>query len=923
MIRLPWPAHSSRRTLAALIASAFVAAPAIAETPKPLTPVTSVEGITEYRLANGLQVLLFPDSSKPTLTVNVTYMVGSRHEGRGEAGMAHLLEHMVFKGTDTFENIWGALEDHGARFNGTTWVDRTNYYETLPATPENLEFALTMEADRMVNSRISAEDLSSEFTVVRNEFEMGQNRSDWMLSERMMSSAFLWHNYGKSTIGNQSDIERVPATNLRAFYEKYYQPDNAMLVVAGKFEPKSTLALIRKHFGAIPRPTRQLDQTYTVEPVQDGSRFVTLRRVGDVAAAGLIYHVPAGSHADFPAVAILQGVLTDEPGGRLYKALVESGLASEVDGSAYAWEQPGVIEIQALVRLEQNPRVALDKMVEVTEGLGGFELSDAEVERVKTRRLKNIKLAMTSSGRIGVQLSEWAALGDWRMFFLHRDRLKAVTTADVKRVAQTYLLEANRTAGLFIPTKDPARATIPPAPDVAALVKDYESTEVIEQGEAFAATPENIDNRTVRSEPRPGMKLALLSKETRGDAVRANFQFHIGNEEALVGKRTALEVLPDVLMRGTKTRGYQELRDEIDRLQARIRLTGSLQTFSGSIESDSENIVAAIELLAEILRKPAFSPDEFAIVKKDQLAKAEEQLSDPQARASTALSRAMAPFPKESVFYVGTQEEDVAALKALSVDSLNVLYDGLYGGSNLEVVVVGDFEESKVKQAVVDAFGEWTSPTAYRRLDRPFRKLEAQSVSLITPDKKMAMILSGGAFEMRDDDPQLPALEFASYVLGRGAKSRLLNRLRQKEGLSYGAGAFFQVDERVERGAIGGYAICAAENVHRAQDVMREEFDKWMRDGVTEEELEEGKTSYGLQFENRLADDGYVAGQLMSGLEHDRTMQFRKSVVDRIQKLSTADVKQALDDHISDVAFVEVKAGDLEAAKSDPEGVRN
>ncbi|MHC4995819.1 MAG: M16 family metallopeptidase, partial [Planctomycetota bacterium] len=262
------------------------------------TKITTVEDITEYRLDNGLKVLLFPDDSKPTVTINLTIFVGSRHEGYGETGMAHLLEHLVFKGTPTNPDIPKALNDHGAQFNGTTWLDRTNYFETVPASDENLEFAIALEADRMVNSFIRKSDLDSEMTVVRNEFERGENSPTRVLSQRMMAVAYEWHNYGKSTIGNRSDIERVPIDNLKAFYQKHYQPDNAMLVVAGQFEEARALALIEKHFGAIPRPERSLDKTWTTEPAQDGQRTVTLRRVGEVAAVAAQYHVPAGSHED-------------------------------------------------------------------------------------------------------------------------------------------------------------------------------------------------------------------------------------------------------------------------------------------------------------------------------------------------------------------------------------------------------------------------------------------------------------------------------------------------------------------------------------------------------------------------------------------------------------------------------------------------
>src|SRR6516162_10207534 len=218
-----------------LSASAFAASPASKASPsKTAAPkseakkVASAEGLTEFDLSNGLKVVLFPDQSKPTVTVNVTYFVGSRHESYGETGMAHLLEHLMFKGTPTTPNIPGAFQEHGARWNGSTASDRTNYFETMPASDANLEWAIRFEADRMVHSFIAKKDLDSEMTVVRNELEAGENNPQRILYERVHSRAYLWHNYGKSTIGSRSDLEHVPIERLQAFYKKYYQPDNAM-----------------------------------------------------------------------------------------------------------------------------------------------------------------------------------------------------------------------------------------------------------------------------------------------------------------------------------------------------------------------------------------------------------------------------------------------------------------------------------------------------------------------------------------------------------------------------------------------------------------------------------------------------------------------------------------------------------------------
>src|SRR5262245_39570011 len=311
----------------ATLAAPPVAAPGAAsaqQLPGGIEKRASVEGITEYGLPNGLRILLFPDPSKQQTTVNITFLVGSRHEGYGESGMAHLLEHMVFKGTPKHKDIPQELTAHGTRPNGSTWYDRTNYFETFAATDENLDWALDLEADRMVNSFIAKKDLDSEMTVVRNEFEIDENQPQSVLQERAMSSAYLWHNYGKSTIGSRADLERVPIDSLQAFYKKWYQPDNSVLVVAGKFEEARTLQKIAETFGKIPKPNRPLPQTWTEEPAQDGEREVTLRRVGDIQAVTAMYHVPAGSHADYPAVDLLSFILGDTPSGRLYKALVET-----------------------------------------------------------------------------------------------------------------------------------------------------------------------------------------------------------------------------------------------------------------------------------------------------------------------------------------------------------------------------------------------------------------------------------------------------------------------------------------------------------------------------------------------------------------------------------------------------------------------
>src|SRR5690348_323565 len=497
----------------------------------------SVEGITEYRLANGLRVLLFPDKSKPQTTVNVTYLVGSRNEGYGETGMAHLLEHMQFKGTPRHRSPSDEISKHGAAFDATTSFDRTNFFETFAAADSNLAWALDLEADRMTNSFVAREDLDKEMPVVMNEFQKDENSPFVVTLKRVLGTAYLFHAYSHLPIGAQSDIENVPIEKLRAFYHKHYQPDNAIVMIAGNFDEQRALSLVQEKFGAIPRPTRVLDQTYTVEPTQDGERMATVRRAGTSQLVMAYYHVPAGTHPDFPAIDVLTRVLGDPASGRLQKALVETKKASAVQANNLQQHDPGGLFMAALLVKTQSVDTAEAAMNAVATEIATSKPPTAEeVDRAKAEVLKGFELAPTNSGRFGLDLSEWMGMGDWRLFFYHRDQVKKVTVQDVQRVAAKYLKPSNRTIGRFIPTDNPDRVEIAAAPNLDSLLANYHSEATVAVGEAFDPTPANIDARAHRSALNSGLRLALLSKRNRGQAVSAVLSLRIGNERALINK---------------------------------------------------------------------------------------------------------------------------------------------------------------------------------------------------------------------------------------------------------------------------------------------------------------------------------------------------------------------------------------------------
>ena len=877
--------------------------------------IRSVEGISEFHLDNGMKVLLFPDKSSPKVTVNLTVFVGSRHEGYGEAGMAHLLEHMVFKGTPTHQNIPKSLQERGAEFNGTTWLDRTNYYETLPASDENLEFALKLEADRLVNSFISAEDLAKEFSVVRSEFERGENSPQRVLMQRVTAAAFEWHNYGQTTIGNRADIEKVPADNLRRFYQKYYQPDNVILVIAGKFDEKKSLEFVKNYFGVIPRPERKLEPTYTEEPAQDGERMVTLRRVGEVALAATLYHIPSGGHPDFAAVDVLSTIMTSEPAGRLYESLVKRRVAASVFGMTFALHDPGILMFMAEATQGTDGTALIQSLIESGEGTAEKAFTPEEVERARSELLKQRELTVADSQRVAIELSDWSAQGDWRLFFLYRDRLEKVTAEDVTRVAATYLVRNNRTAGVYEPTKEAQRATIPATPDLAEMIGDYKGRSDVAQGEEFDVDPLAIEKRLARSTLSSGIKVTLLPKKTRGSIVNLRLNFRYGNAEALKGLAVAAELLPQMLNRGSENMTRQQVTDELNNYRAQLRVSGTPGVLSVSVQTSRENVAKVLEIVKEIMKHPLFPKEELEIIREEQIAQINQQMSDPIALAMTNVSRKMSPYAVDDPRYVPTMDEEAERVKAVTVEQIQDVYSRILSSAVGELTIVGDFDPEQLLP-VVDEFTQgWSSDVKFERLARvSVNNDKGDREQILTPDKPNAAYIAAMTIPMRDDHPDYAALSIGNFVLGSsGLSSRLGDRLRQKEGLSYSVQSSLQPSAVDERTTFFLFAISNPDNASKVHEAIQDELKKLLDNGITAEELEAAKAGYLQEQQVQRTEDRAIVQTLEAYAFIGRDMTFVAEFEDKISKLTVEEVNAALKKHIDPQRLFIVQAGDFKA----------
>ena len=896
--------RSIKRWAALALFGLNLAAPVWAELPAGVSQGPSVEGITEYRLANGLRVLLYPDLSKPTVTVNVTYLVGSRMESYGETGMAHLLEHLMFKGSTHFPDPDREFSARGFRNNGSTSYDRTNYFSTFQASDDNLDWALRREADAMTNSFIARKDLDSEMTVVRNEYEKGENDPIDVLFKRLLSAMYEWHSYGKETIGARSDIENVRIENLKAFYRTYYQPDNAVLIIAGHFEIDPTLQLIADTFGRIARPKRELPPQWTVEPTQDGERSVTVRRKGDTQIVLVGYHIPAGRSADTVALSALADILGETPSGRLHHELVETGLAAQVFADPMFLHDPGVIVFGAIVKPGDSIERARDRLIDVVEhSLAQNAPTRAEMDRMRRSEQTDAERALADPQGFGVTLSDYIAQGDWRLFFLFRDATERVEAADVVAAAQRYLKRDNRTVGIFLPESAPQRAEIPAPRPVEEMLKDFAPHAATEAGERFDPSPQNIDARTkiVRA---GDLKIALLPKKTKGGTVNVAMSFQFGDLQTLNGRTFARELAQDMLGRGTVNLSRQQIDDEFTRL----KVTGELMNF----QATRATVAGALKLVESVLQDASFPQTEFDQLKRELLTSLQSKLDDPAERARDAIQSHFNIYPAGDPRRYIALTERIEGVKNTTLADLHSFFDRFWGTARGEIALVGDFDPEAIEPLLVERFGSWKSKAPYQRLLNDVAVVPPQRIFIDTPDKENAFYSTRINVDMRDDDADAPALALATRIIGGGSglHNRLVDRIRQKDGLSYGIGAGLRISGRDRAGYWAVSAISAPQNVNRVEQEVKEELERVLHDGFTEDEIRQAKQGYHQEHVLGRSEDGALAAGWTGNLDLDRTYEFSRQFESHLDAVTAEQLLSVVHKYLDLSKMTVVVAGD-------------
>ena len=610
---------------------------------------------------------------------------------------------------------------------------------------------------------------------------------------------------------------------------------------------------------------------------------MTVRRVGDVQWVMSAYHVPSGADPDFAALDLVVLVLGDTPAGRLHKALVETKQASQTFGGNFQLHDPGTAYFAAQVRQDQSLDTARDGLLKIVEAIATTPPTAEELERARTNLLTQIELQLNSSDRVGLQLSEWIGMGDWRLLFLHRDRLRTVTADDARRVAAKYFKPSNRTVGLFIPTPQPDRVEMPPKPDLVSMLKDYKGGAVVAAGEAFDPSPKNIESRTARS-PVGGLKLSLLPKQTRGDTVVANLTLRFGDEKSLTNRSMAGQFAGAMLMRGTTKRTRQQIQDEIDRLKARVNVFGGPTNAGAQIETTRENLPA---VLASRRRDSAESRRSRPTNSNNSGSSGSPGSSRPRASRRPSVSSSCS----------GTCGPTRRATSATCRRSRNRSPTSKPSRSTKRR---SSIRTSTAPRTASSPSSETSTPRRSRSSrpscsDRGSRRVRSRASarptgtsrridkSLETPDKANAVFMAGINLNVQDTDPDYAALVLGNYMLGGGfLNSRLATRVRQKEGLSYGISSQFQASSLDRTGVFMVQAIYAPQNAARLEAAIKEELTRALADGFTDDEVKAAKAGWLQSNQVTRAQDGSLAGRLNTVSYINRTLALgRGTGIDR------------------------------------------
>ena len=612
-----------------------------------------------------------------------------------------------------------------------------------------------------------------------------------------------------------------------------------------------------------------------------------------------LYHSPAGSDPDFAALTLAQNVLTDAPSGRLYKALVETQKASSVYASNPFTKEPGYINFNVSVPSEKSLEEAESELLKVLDDLKVNPITVDELKRARANIMKQLDQLSRNSGVMGTYMSEFIGAGDWRLAFIHRDRIESTTVEQVNAAVQKYFIPTNRTIGNFIPTDKPERVEILHTEGVSEMAASYKGRVALDAGEDFDVAYDNIQNRLDSGMlPKSGIEYGFINKANRGETVTLSFAMRTGNVDDYMNKGMTAGFVANMLNKGTQSRSRQDIEDALSAISSSVGFSGSNGRVFANISSTKEHLPAALEIMTDMFKNPKFDGKELDKIKTQRLASIEGSASDPQFLAVQRMSQINQFYPKGHPNYSPNIDEQIEMINEVSIESVQSFYDSFYGISdNASLVAIGSMDAEMVKTYFEDNFSNFRCDKPYKEIENPFKQNISANENIITPDKKNAFTIGLLTLEATETDEDNAALQVAGTIFGGGfLNSRVATRLRQQDGVSYGAGAQVSIDSDPDdkNSSLIIYAIYAPMNAEKVQIGFKEELDRFIADGITQEELNSAVNGWVQGKTVSRAKDNELSSLINNNLYFDRDMSYHAALESQVSSLTVEKVNAVI-----------------------------
>ena len=876
--------------------------------------VKSSGGIDEYRCTlNDLSVLLMEEHSAPVATFMVTYHVGSRNEAIGHTGSTHLLEHMMFKGSKNFnkekgDSIWTVLQDVGAQVNATTSMDRTNYFELLPS--EHLGRTIAIEADRMRNLFIKDEERKTEMTVVRNEFERGENDPFDTLNKNIWATAYQAHPYHHNTIGWRSDIEGVSTERLREFYETYYWPNNATVTIVGDFKKDEALQMILDNYGVIPKSLHVIPEMYTTEPEQEGARRFVIKRSGQMGIVGIAHKTPEGLHEDNYAIQILSRILGDGKSSRFYKKIVDKGLATSVSMWDYSLRDNGLLITYIFLTPDTKHEDVEKSILDEYDLVKEKGVTDKEVARAKGQIRAEQAYSRDGSYSVASNLNEAIATGDWTYYTNYLENIKKVTKEDIKRVVDTYLVEDKSTTGYFIPLTGSGGGG-GGKQNYAKAHHSYNYTSMPEENSGSKVLSDaKIADRIVEQALNNGIRLLTMKTGVK-DVVTIAGSFLGGDIYSPQANMMIADLTASMLDKGTINKSKFEISDKLETVSASISFSSGQQNVRFNAKCLKGDVPLVLGLLAEQLREPAFNKEDLKTLKTRLVGNLKRDKENTQKQAGGAFLRKL--YPKDHPNFSYKIDDRIKMVNYIDSASLKNFHKTYYGLGNMTIVAVGDVNGEEFSAEISKVFNGWkTSPLEKKESSFTANQISAESEYVTIRDKTSADIYIGLPIGIdRNHDDYYP-LMFGTYILGGNFSARLMQTVRDEQGLTYNIQSWVG---GVDNGNDGYWLIggsFAPTMVDKGRDAAIEQLNKWLVGGVTQAEVDAKKSTITGSYKVGLATTRGLAGQILTNAERGRPNSYLDDFPKLINALTVDQVNNVIQKYINNEKLIFIAAGSLD-----------